>query len=263
MTEPARRVERDARLQWVPIPKMKVNPIAQRELKQARVDLLAAHFSLEDLGTPTVNKRDDYYFIIDGQHRIEALKQIGYGDQQVECWVYHGLSEQAEADRFLRLNSYLRVSAFDLFTKAVAARHPEETEIDAIVRDHGLMVSRAKVPGGIGCVGTLVNVYRRAGSQTLDRALTIAEKAYGDVGLDAHVIGGLALLCQRYNGQVDDSAAIERLGSARGGVDGLLGKARAAHKQRLGSLRHCVAAAAVEIINSGKGGKKLPVWWKS
>jgi hypothetical protein len=166
-------------------------------------------------------------------------------------------------EKFLVLNNYLRINAFDLFTKAVAAGRPDETEVDRIVRDHGLTVTRARTPGSVGCVGTLMKVYRRAGSATLDRALTIADKSYGDAGLEAHVLDGLALLCQRYNGQLNESLLIERLGAARGGVDGLLGRARAAHKQHLGPMPHCVAAAAVEIINAGKGGKKLPVWWKS
>lgn len=26
---------------------------------------------------------------------------------------------------------------------------------------------------------------------------------------------------------------------------------------------HCVAAAAVDVINSGRGGNKLPSWWKT
>ena len=28
-------------------------------------------------------------------------------------------------------------------------------------------------------------------------------------------------------------------------------------------LNQCVAAAAVDVINRGKGGKKLPSWWKT
>lgn len=79
MTKPndTPRVERDARLRWVPIPKMKINPLAQREVVPAWVDHIAADFDLEQIGTPSVNSRDGSFYIIDGQHRIEALKQIG------------------------------------------------------------------------------------------------------------------------------------------------------------------------------------------
>lgn len=257
------RVEREARLQWVPIVAMKVSPMAQRELNQARVDHLASNFDPEQIGTPTVNKRDGHFFIIDGQHRVEAMKQMGWGDQKVECWLYIGLTEAQEAERFLTLNDYLAVNALSKFKVGVTAGRPQESEIDDIVRAAGLTVSRSKAPNGIGCVGTLTRLYKRSGPATLTRTLHIARDAYGDAGLEAAVIDGIGLLCQRYNGQLDDGQAVQRLSAVHGGVNGLMGKARAAHKQRLGPLAHCVAASAVEIINGGKGGKKLPVWWSS
>ena len=259
----AERVERAARLKWVPIPKMKVSPVAQRELNQARVDRLAANFDLEQLGTPTVNERGGAFYVIDGQHRVEALKQIGYGDQQVQCWCYVDLTDEQMADRFDRLNDTLAVHAFDKFRVRVTAARPDETDIDRIVRAQGLVVSRDRIPGAVGAVGTLSRVYSRAGGETLGRTLRIIRDAYGDSGLEAPVIDGIGHLCQRYNGDLDDSAAVLKLGKANGGVNGLLNKAEVLRRSTGNFKSHCVAAAAVEIINSGKGGKKLPSWFKT
>lgn len=89
-----RRNQREARLRWVPISLMRTSPVAQRELNQSRVDYIAANFDPEDLGTPTVSHRDGHFYVIDGQHRVEALKQIGWGDQQIQCWSYDGLNEE-------------------------------------------------------------------------------------------------------------------------------------------------------------------------
>lgn len=258
------RVERKARLRWVPIEKMKVSPVAQREkVSQARVDKIAADINLEEIGTPTVNLRDGWYYIIDGQHRIAALKQIGYGDQQVQCWTYEGLTEEQEADKFDRINDVLPVNAFDTFRVRVTAGRPAETDIDRIVRASGLCVSRDGVPGAIKAPGTLGRIYRRAGASTLSRTLRLARDAYGDAGLTAAVIDGLGLLCQRYNGVLNDDEAVRRLGNAHGGVNGLLNKAETIRRQTGNLKGACVAAAAVEIINQGRGGKKLPDWWKS
>ena len=69
------RIERQARLRWVPLTQMRVNPLAQRDLNQARVSKLAAVFEPEKMDTPTVNHRGDWYYLIDGQHWIAALKQ--------------------------------------------------------------------------------------------------------------------------------------------------------------------------------------------
>jgi hypothetical protein len=51
------RIERQARLRWVPLSRMRVNPLAQRDLNQARVAKLAAVFDPEKMDTPTVNYR--------------------------------------------------------------------------------------------------------------------------------------------------------------------------------------------------------------
>ncbi len=256
------RVERDARLRWVPIALMCVSPLGQRELKQHRVDHIVATFDLEQIGTPTVNKRDGIWYVIDGQHRVEALRQIGWGDQQIQCWAYEGLSEQDEAEKFLKLNDYLAVNAFAKFRVGVQAGRPEECDIDRIVRAQGLVVSSDKVPGAIGAVNTLRRVYRRGGAAVLRQTLATVRDAYGDAGLDAAVIDGIGLFCQRYAGDLDGPAVVQKLASAHAGVNGLLGKAENLRRSTGNAKGHCVAAAAVEIVNDGRGGKKLSSWWR-
>lgn len=257
------KVERTARLRWVPLDKIKVNPAAQRELKQARVDHLVAHLDLDQIGNPVLNERDGSFYVIDGQHRIEALRQFGFTNEVIQCWVHVGLTEAEEADRFLQINDTLTVEAHAKYRAAVNAGRETECEIERVVRLNGCVVSKDKLPGAIAAVGTLRRIYGRSGSAILGRTLRIASGAYGDVGLSAEVIDGLGLLCQRYNGDLDDKAATERLASAAGGANGLLGNAERLRRQTGERKGVCVAAAAVEIINRGKGGKKLPSWWKS
>ena len=262
MNQPTARIERTARLRWVPVDKMRVSPVAQRQLNQARVDFLVANFDVEQIGTLTVNERDGHFYIIDGQHRKAAIEQIGWGDQQVQCWTYVGLTEQEEADRFDRLNDVLAVHAFDKFRVRVTAGRDVEADIDRIVQAQGLCISRDKIPGAIGAVGTLRRVYTRSDDSTLARTLRIIRDAYGDPGFEAAVIDGIGLLCQRYNGELPTDVAIAKLANVRAGVNGLLGKAENIRRQTGNQKNHCVAAAAVEIINAGKGGRKLPDWFK-
>lgn len=259
------KVERVARLAWVPLARVKVNPLAQREQVQARIDKLVAEFDPEQLGFPTVNLREDHYWVIDGAHRIEALKQwLGEWEaQQVQCQTYEGLSEEEEAEVFLKLNDTLTVQAYAKFRIGVQAGREDEVEVDRIVRQCLLRVSQDKGDGAIGAVGTLMRVYRRGGPQTLARTLLIIRDAYGDAGLEASVIDGIGLLCNRFNGELDDVRLVERLSKSHGGVNGLLGKAENLRKSTGNVRAHCVAAAAVEINNGGRGGRKLPSWWKA
>jgi hypothetical protein len=259
------KMERRARLRWISLGKMKVSSFAQRRLVQSHVDHLLSEFDPELVGNPHVSSRDEHYYIVDGQHRVEALKKWlgdGWEGQQIQCWTYFDLTEAEEADLFDRLNDVKNVSAFDKFRVRVNAGRPIETDIERQVRLEGLVVSREKVPGAIGAVGTLKKVYLRSDAPTLGRTLRIIRDAYGDAGFEASVIDGIGHLCQRYNGQLNDDAAVKKLSSANGGVAGLLGKAELLRKQTGNGKALCVAAAAVETINRG-GGKKLPSWWKS
>ncbi len=260
------KVERSGKLQWIPLGMMRVSPLAQREIKQSRVDKLVANFDLEQLGYPTLNHRGDHWYIIDGQHRVEALKEWLGGDwekQHMHCYVYEGLREQEEAEKFDRLNDVLIVSAFDRFKVRVTAGRPVETDVYRIVYAQDLKISRDKIPGAIGSVSTLRNIYTRSDGETLAKSLRIIRDAYGDSGFEAKVIDGIGHLCQRYNGLLDEDRAVERLRNMHGGVKGLLGRAEVLHKQTGNTKAHCVAAAAVDVINSKRGGRKLASWWSA
>jgi hypothetical protein len=257
------KIERAARLRSVPLDLIKINPLAQRDLNQARVDHLAANLDLEQIGVPTVSHRDGAYWCIDGQHRIEALRQFGFTEEKIQCWVYEGLTSEQEADRFLKLNDTLTVQAIPRFKAAVHAGRSIESDIDRVVRSVGCVVSKDKVPGAVGAVSTLGRVYARGGPGTLARTLAIIRDAYGDEGFEAAVIDGIGHVCTRYNGDLDASEAVVKLSKAHGGVGGLLNKAEVLRRSTGNAKSVCVAAAAVDIINQGRGGKKLPSWWKT
>lgn len=241
---------------------------AQRsKINEARVDYLLANFETNYLGIPVVSQREDgEFYIIDGQHRIAALKRW-LGDEwktnKITCRVVTNLSEAQEADLFLRLNDGLAVTAFDKFRVALHAGWPDEVHIDAIVKGANLTISRDNVAGSIGAVGALRRVYERSDANTLARTLRIIRDAFGDAGFEARVIDGIGHFCQRYNGILNEKNAVQRLSVTRGGVNGLLGKSEVLHKQTGNVKALCVAAAAVEIINSRRGGTRLPSWWKS
>ena len=90
---------------------------------------------------------------------------------------------------------------------------------------------------------------------------------YGQPPLAAYLlplsIDGISLLCQRYDGDLSEQRAIARLSSAHGGVSGLISRAGQLRQSTGSATAQCVAAAAVEVINRGSGGRKLPGWWRN
>lgn len=258
------KVSREARLRWVPIPKMKIPPTAQRDqINWARVNKIAANLNVERIGTPTVNERDGLFWVLDGMHRVEALKQHGWGDQQIQCWTYLDLTDAEMADVFLDLNDTLQVTAMDKFTKAVYAGREVECDIDRIVRAQGCHIGPSRSEGTIQAVGTVQKVYARGGGAVLGRTIRINSRAFGDAGLEAKLLAGLGLVCQRFNGELNEDRMVDQLATVRGGANGVLNLAGVTRKQTGASWDHCVADAAVQTYNRGLRGKgRLPDWWK-
>ena len=140
---------------------MRVNPLAQRDLRPARVSRLAAVFDLEQMGAPTVSHRGDWYYLIDGQHRIAALKQwLGtWQDQQVQCWTYEGLTEAQEAEVFLKLNDVLPSPRSPSSRSRCRPGGRGEADVDRIVRALGLRIApagpAARSPRSPRCAGSM------------------------------------------------------------------------------------------------------------
>ena len=266
MTTNGKRQVRAPTFKWVRLGRMKVAPVGhgQREQKARRVNHLLADFDLDQFGVPVLSERQGDFYIIDGQHRIAALKRYlgdGWEDQQIQCEVYTDLTEREESDKFLRRNDTLNVSSMDKFSNAVTANYPDEVDVNSLVLAEGLCVTHEKVEGGVGAVATLLRVYRRAGPDTLAQTLHIIHLAYGDPGLEGLVIDGIGRLVHRYNGALGIVDVIERLGRARGGVGALLTRCEKLHAQFGSTKAECVAAAAVEVINARRGSKKIPNWF--
>lgn len=268
MTKPTDKFEREAVLAWLPLNSLRVSSTAQRELNQARVDAILANLDLEQVGILTVSERAGHHYIIDGQHRHAALSAFFKDDPaiQVQCWKYASLTEEQEAERFLKLNDVLAVSAFAKFRVAVTASRATETDIDRIVRANGCVVAQDSVPGAIGAVGTLVRLHKRHGGHNLGRTVAVVNTAYGDTGLDAPVIGGVGAMLARYNGSVDDARLVEQLRKIPNGARGLMWQAAQVRDQFGGTREEAVAAAAVDVYNRGlaaRSGVRLSSWWKS
>jgi hypothetical protein len=259
------QVKGHSELEWVHLSKMKVNPAAQREFNAAWANQIFSEFDPDKMQTPHVNQREGHYFIMDGQHTIDALKRFlgKWDDQTIQCRVYKGLNDTEEAEMYLSLNNRKSADTFQKFRIALRAGREIETSIKDIVLSEGLVISKEKVKGQVRCVGTLKKVFKRDGSDSLGRALGIVRDSWGDAGLEAPVIDGFGLLCHRYNGNLNSNAAIESLRAMHGGVKGLIGSAETLRLRTGNSKNDCIAAAAVAIINRARTGKaKLPTWWK-
>ena len=169
-------------LLWVDIADMRISERAQRDHDShgalSLIDKIVQDFDPDRFGTLTVNYRDGVFWVVDGGHRLSALQKMGYGDQQVQCWVYEGLAEDQEADLFLDLNYVRTVNSMDKFKVAVVAGRETESTVEAIAHNVGMAVGTGKV-NTIRCTTALVKVFNTYGPVILETTLRIIRDAYG------------------------------------------------------------------------------------
>lgn len=241
-----------------------VHPTAQRELNTSYLKRLTESFDLDAVGTihaveyPINGKRGTW--IVDGQHRVLALIQLGFGEWICDVMVHIDVKNDAKASElFLRLNKRLTVSPYDRFTNEVRAKDEIAVGIDDIVRKFGLRVGRNSGDGTIACAMALKKAYRMDEGKSLTRALTWLTQAYGKraSALEGKLVEGMAIFGHRNNGTVEDESLIKKLAKYPGGAPAVIGDAKGRMQFKRGSLAMSIASLMVDTYNSGRRADRL------
>ena len=261
------QLRRHSKVYDVPIPKMRVPAVdvVQRRFNKKQAESYAADFDFQKMGLPIVNLSTGIFWIVDGQHRIAALKMIGLGDGLLSCEVYENLTDAEMALVFLGRDDRRRIDNFTKFQIACTAELPRETEVRRVVEANGLRISRTREEGSIGAVTSLLRVHDAANSQVLGQVLRTIRDAYvsDPQAFDGVVIEGLSFVFNRFNGRTNEKHFVERLSHVQQGVRGLMRRAEQQAQKTGNQKAQCVAAAAVEIYNKGaRAADRLPVWWR-
>lgn len=256
------RPARQAHLQWVPADDLRVNPVAQREFRPNHARDLLHKFDIDKFQVPHVNRRaDGSLYIMEGQHSTWAYRHFFGDGQQIQVWLYEGLSEREEAEFFLSLNDRKNIDPMDRFKAGVTAEREAESDIDRIVRANGCTVSKSRADHSIGAIGALNTIYQRHGGAVLGRTLRVIRDSFGEGGYERPVMLGIAAVLARYSDQIDDQRLTTKLGSIRNGWKGLVQRTAQIRQSHGVSQAEAASAAVVEIYNSGRGGVKLMTWW--
>lgn len=258
-----------SKIRPVLIGSMRIPPalVTQREFRKAHGDRIAAELDLNKLGYPIINHRDGNYWVVDGQHRVYALKQNGFEKDVLDCEVYEDLTDAETAEIFLGRDARKPIPLYDKFHVACTAGRRRERDIQRTVESNGQKISRNASEGGISAVGALGSVYDRSGDVVLGQVVRTVNLGFGGdpMAFDRAVVEGLGLVFNRYNGRTNEKELGTRLGTLRQGARELLRKAEAIRVRTGNQKKQCVAAAVVDIYNRGMGPNakdRLPSWWK-
>lgn len=234
----------------------------QRPVNPKEVDRLIREWDERLLDPVIVSFRDGKFYVVDGQHRIAAMRRMnGGGGVMVDCKVYNGLTYEQEAGLCYKLDKAKKRLSLSQSTNALAesGTDAEITEIRRLVESCGFVWALNKSHGKAGeIVSTraLVNAYRLLGGTAFSRMLTLMWGAWkGDPrSLTAAVISGMALFVKTYETELDDRAFVARLSQVD--PEEINRRGRADFSTNSASLRF--ARVILEKYNGKRGGKKLP-----
>lgn len=251
--------------QWLHVKVLRVDPTYQRPVDQVRVRRMARNFDIDALGTIEVSRRrDGSFFIIDGQHRIATMFEIGWSDQKVPCLVHFGLSVEDEARIYRLRNDAVRPNSFAIFRAGLTEGNAECIDIDRTVRHCGLQIATGGNRGNVQAVSALTKVYRNAGGLVLERTLRCITSAWGtqSSNFQADILISVGLVLNRLGDTVDR----DRLAAVLATVTptSLLAQARStkiAISTGTGSIGLTVLPEIiVNLYNKGLRKNKLPDW---
>ena len=176
----------------------------QRVLNMKNVAGIVKNFDPAKLGVLVVSHRaDGTYAVLDGQHRLTALRQLGY--DATNCIVLEGMTIQQEADYFRRQNENkqsLRIN--DTFNASLWAEDAESLRIKALMDKYGFRHGKSGQPMCICAIGALQRILRRFGDRTLELTLACiaATWPHDSTILRGEMLAGLGEFWRRYGEQL-------------------------------------------------------------
>ncbi|MGE0133725.1 MAG: DUF6551 family protein [Dehalococcoidia bacterium] len=180
------------------------NSYQPKEEDRGGIRQIVDHFDERALGVPVVSKRDDgFYYVVDGQRRTAAMRQLFGVEHCITVQVWEGLSREEEAHLFGLLNTRKELNSLQKFRARLFSGDEVAASIQRIVRKHGLDIALRQ--GGqagnrVTAVVALQNVYDRFGAESLDETIRILRAA--DDGSPQMYVGsaivGLAMFLGRF-----------------------------------------------------------------
>lgn len=180
-------------LQFLAPAELAIDATYQRSIESAEsktlIRKIAQHWNW-DLCLPLVVSRrrtdaGEAYFVIDGQHRLEAAR-LRRDIAQLPCMVKEYGNAADEAASFVHLNQQRRpLGTLDLFKAALASEDPEACAIMAAMREAGLSLAAHQnyiswKPGQLAIIGGIQRSWRREGAKVTAEALKLLGTAFPD-----------------------------------------------------------------------------------
>lgn len=238
------------------ITSLKTDMSYQSPVKESQVKKIVKNFDPQKLHTIVVNKRNDgQFFVIDGQHRVEALKELGI--PTIDSTVHEGLTVEEEAEMYYGINDRPAKSPNSKGKSSLKFGDQNAIEIEEAVQNVGLSIDYDKKgtkEGYITAYASLQSVHKKYGKEFLEVVLQVIKSSFGLERrfYQAFIIKGFAQFIATYGNKIDVSHLINRLQEI--GYEGFI---QEANKKQVGfkTKKESLPLALAEIYNKRKHNK--------
>lgn len=191
----------------------------QRPLDEKEVDRLIREWDDRLLEPLTISFRDGKFNVVDGQHRIAAMRKMNNGKEvMVDCNIYSGLTYEQEAELCYKLDKAKKRLSLSQSTNALveSGTNEEVTKIRRLVERNGFRWALGKRSGKdyeIISTRSVINAYRLLGADDFSRMLRLLDSTWHGESHSLHavVISGLALFLKTYGTEFNERTFIKRL----------------------------------------------------
>lgn len=175
------------------------NEAYQRDINGAKVKQIVQNFDERQLRPIVVSSRDGNFYVIDGQHRVVALRELKI--PTIESEIYYGLTREEEALMFYQLNTNTRKSSpHESFNALLMADDEVARKVKEIASKYAFKIEKGARDNCIAAVTKIQSIYKKYGYSLLDMTLMICREAWnGDTEcLQSKFLGGLAAFISIY-----------------------------------------------------------------
>ena len=250
------------KIRKLPASTLAIDHSYQRDTTKAHYRRIARDLDFDSLGIFVVSARGDGSFVVvDGQHRLMALREQQVDEWEVLCRVYSDLNREQEASLYRTLNRTRKTSAWDDFKAGLVEGDKDCLAIKRIAHRTGWKVCNQVGDNKVCCISTLRTIFaKKGGALALEHSLQDARAAWGGspIGVEKTVLQGLSVVHSTYDGALDRPALVQKLSKIKGGPAGILGTARQLKEIRPESLFRLCSWVIVQNYNKGRRQSQLP-----
>ena len=253
--QPEKVETRCSRYMQLPISVLNFDMVYQRKTSKGKVNEIARKFDSGVVGALIISKRENGYYVVDGQHRILAMELNHV--KNAMCLVHEGLTLEQEAELYIKCNNSRKApSATDNFRAKIISGDPVSKDILKICEEIGyklLIDKNANIQAAAGfkitSVSGLITVYKTYGADIFRETLNLYKQmeVTKPTGSEIHA---LSLFIKRYGNEFSRKDMVYKLNKVSQ-VE-IMAKARNMKELLGGHTTTNIARIMLGIYNNGK-----------